>query len=109
MLPSILEIIYELSGSVEIIKYFKVGHVALPHRYLFAFLQFRLGSFGIRLSPQALPFFQMGFVEKHRGWRDGSVVKSTGCSSRGPEFNSQKPHGDSQPSVIRSAALFWCV
>jgi hypothetical protein len=21
------------------------------------------------------------------GWRDGSVVKSTGCSSRGPEFN----------------------
>ena len=26
-----------------------------------------------------------------RGWRDGSVVKSTGCSSRGPEFNSQQP------------------
>jgi hypothetical protein len=25
------------------------------------------------------------------GWRDGSAVKSTGCSSRGPEFNSQKP------------------
>ena len=23
------------------------------------------------------------------GWRDGSVVKSTGCSSRDPEFNSQ--------------------
>jgi hypothetical protein len=21
------------------------------------------------------------------GWRDGSVVKSTNCSSRGPEFN----------------------
>jgi hypothetical protein len=32
------------------------------------------------------------------GWRDGSVVKSTGCSSRGPEFNSQQPHGGSQPS-----------
>jgi hypothetical protein len=27
------------------------------------------------------------------GWRDGSVVKSTDCSSRGPEFNSQQPHG----------------
>jgi hypothetical protein len=25
----------------------------------------------------------------HRDWRDGSVVKSTECSSRGPEFNSQ--------------------
>jgi hypothetical protein len=25
-------------------------------------------------------------------WRDGSVVKSTHCSSEGPEFNSQHPH-----------------
>jgi hypothetical protein len=24
-----------------------------------------------------------------RGWSDDSVVRSTGCSSRGPEFNSQ--------------------
>jgi hypothetical protein len=31
------------------------------------------------------------------GWRGGSVVKSTDCSSRGPEFNSQQPHGGSQP------------
>jgi hypothetical protein len=23
-------------------------------------------------------------------WRDGSVVKSTDCSSKGPEFKSQK-------------------
>jgi hypothetical protein len=28
---------------------------------------------------------------------------------RGPEFNSQQPHGGSQPSVIGSDALFWCV
>jgi hypothetical protein len=33
------------------------------------------------------------------GWRDGSAVKSTD-SSRGPEFNSQQPHGASQPSVM---------
>jgi hypothetical protein len=39
----------------------------------------------------------------------GSVVKSTDCSSRGPEFNSQQPHGDSQPSVVGSDALFWYV
>jgi hypothetical protein len=43
------------------------------------------------------------------GWRDGSTVKSTNCSSRGPEFNSQQPHGGSQPSVMGSDALFWCV
>jgi len=30
-----------------------------------------------------------------------------GCSSRGPEFNSQQPHGGSQPSVKRSDALLW--
>jgi hypothetical protein len=43
------------------------------------------------------------------GWRDGSMVKSTDCSSRDPEFNYQKPHGGSQPSVIGSDALFWYV
>jgi hypothetical protein len=29
------------------------------------------------------------------------VVKSTDGSSRGPEFNSQQPHGGSQPYVMR--------
>jgi hypothetical protein len=33
----------------------------------------------------------------------------TACSSRGSEFNSQQPHGGSQPSVMGSDALFWCV
>jgi hypothetical protein len=28
------------------------------------------------------------FEKESGGWRDCSVVKSTGCSSRGPEFNS---------------------
>jgi hypothetical protein len=40
-------------------------------------------------------------------WRNGSAVKSTDCSSRGHEFNSQHPHGGSQPSVMESDALFW--
>jgi hypothetical protein len=44
-----------------------------------------------------------------KGWRDGSAVESTDCSSRGSEFNSQQPHGGSQSSVMRSDALFWCV
>jgi hypothetical protein len=43
------------------------------------------------------------------GWRDGSADKSTDCSSKGPEFKSQQPHGGSQPPVIRSDALFWCL
>jgi hypothetical protein len=43
-----------------------------------------------------------------KGWRDGSTVKSTDCSSRGPEFNSQQPHGGSQPSVMGSDAFIWC-
>ena len=40
-------------------------------------------------------------------WRDGSVIKSTTCFSKGPEFNSQQPYGGSQPTVMRSGALFW--
>jgi hypothetical protein len=43
------------------------------------------------------------------GWRDGSAVKSTDCSSEGHEFKSQQPHDGSQPSVMRSDALFWDV
>jgi hypothetical protein len=41
-----------------------------------------------------------------RELRDGSAVKSTDCSSRDPEFNSQQPHGGSQPSAMGSDALF---
>jgi hypothetical protein len=37
-------------------------------------------------------------------WRGGSL--STDCSSRGPEFISQQPHGGSQPSIMGSNALF---
>lgn len=36
---------------------------------------------------------------KYMGWRDGSVIKSTGYSSRRPRFNSQCPHGSLQPSA----------
>jgi len=50
------------------------------------------------------------YIKKVPGWRDGSVVKSTDCSSRGPEFKSQQPHGGSQPPVMGSDArrqLLW--
>jgi hypothetical protein len=34
-----------------------------------------------------------------RDWRDGSEIKRTNCSSRSPEFNSQKPHGGCQKQM----------
>jgi hypothetical protein len=37
-------------------------------------------------------------IKINGGWKDGSAVKSTDCSSRGLEFNSQQPHGSSQKS-----------
>jgi hypothetical protein len=36
-------------------------------------------------------------------------VRVPDCSSEGPEFKSQQPHGGSQPSVARSDSLFWSV
>jgi hypothetical protein len=36
-------------------------------------------------------------------------VRAPDCSSEGPEFKSQQPHGGSQPSLTRSDSLFWCV
>ena len=45
-----------------------------------------------------------GNIRKSGGWRDDSEVKSTDCSHIGPEFNSQQPHGGSQPSVMGSDA-----
>jgi hypothetical protein len=36
------------------------------------------------------------------GWQDGSVINTTDCSSRGPEFNSQQTYSGSQPSLMGS-------
>jgi hypothetical protein len=47
--------------------------------------------------------------KKKESWKDGSEGKSTDRSSRCPEFNSQQPHGGSQPPVMEFGALFWCV
>jgi hypothetical protein len=58
------------------------------------------------LSPLVcLPFFPV----KGNRLESGSVGKNTDCSSEGPEFKSQQPHGGSQPSVTRSDSLFWSV
>jgi hypothetical protein len=36
-------------------------------------------------------------------------VRAPDCSSEGPEFKSQQPHGGSQPSLTSSDSLFWSV
>ena len=43
------------------------------------------------IKPQLNDFiYKKKKKSSQEGWRDGSVVKSTDCSSRGPEFNSQQ-------------------
>lgn len=41
------------------------------------------------------------------GWRDGSGVNSTLCSSRDPEFNLSNHMDSSQPSIMESYVVFW--
>jgi hypothetical protein len=53
---------------------------------------------GILLTTSTKNFFP-------QGWRGGSAVKSTDCSSEGHEFKSQKPQSGSQPSVTRTLFL----
>jgi len=61
--------------------------------------------------------FQSGLnsLQYHEQWRSVPLSPHqqlralTVCSSRGPEFNCQQPHGGSQPSVMKSDALFCCV
>ena len=52
------------------------------------------------VTVQARPRKKLGCPGGRGGWRDGSAVKGTDCSSIGPEFNSQQPH------VMGSDALF---
>jgi hypothetical protein len=60
---------------------------------------------GIRLvSFYSKPFPYLNFVHLKfwiKDWGDGSAVKTTGCSSRGPRFNCQHPSDSSQLSVTQ--------
>jgi hypothetical protein len=48
-------------------------------------------------------------VSKQGARKMVQAVKNTNCSSKGPEFNSQQPHGGLQPPVTGTDALFWYV
>ena len=47
--------------------------------------------------------------EKLKAGEMAQWVRAPDCSSEGPEFKSQQPHGGSQPSLTRSDSLFWNV
>jgi hypothetical protein len=70
-------------------------------------LVYRVNSRTARASQRNLVSKQTNKKKKIVVARVGSVVKSTGCSSKYPEFNSKQPHGGSQPSVMRSGTFFW--
>jgi hypothetical protein len=65
------------------------------------------------LPGPALPTASFGGLrkKKHLSWAGEMAqwVRAPDCSSEGPEFKSQQPHGGSQPSVTRSDSLFWSV
>jgi hypothetical protein len=54
-----------------------------------------------------------------KGWRDGSAGKRSDCSSEGPEFKSQQPHGGSHTTHneiwcpllvhLKSATVYLCI
>jgi hypothetical protein len=49
-------------------------------------------------------------IIKHLGAGEmAQWVRAPDCSSEDPKFKSQQPHGGSQPPVMRSDALFWCI
>lgn len=46
-------------------------------------------------------------AEGRDGWRDGSVVERIDYSPKGPVFDSQHPHGSSQPTLLQVQEI-WC-
>jgi hypothetical protein len=65
------------------------------------------------VNPPLILFRQLSvYVLSLKNSRAGEMaqwVRAPDCSSEGPEFKSQQPHGGSQPSVRRSDSLFWSV
>jgi hypothetical protein len=62
------------------------------------------GVSGLQGKLRVHPEFKasVGYIQSplttNRKARDASTIKRAGCSSRVPGFNSQYPHGSSQPS-----------
>ena len=66
---------------------------------IFGLFSFSWALLGISFSRKGCSLKQLS-SKVEEGWWDGSMIKSTGCSSREPGFNSQHLHDGSQPPVI---------
>lgn len=56
----------------------------------------------LAVTPEELPDKNLCLIFQRKwskGWRDGSVLKSNGCSSRGAPSASQHPYGGSQGTL----------
>jgi hypothetical protein len=84
-------------------------HTQKSHSMVLAVLEFSLDQAGIKLRSACLPTAGNKGICWAGEMRDGSQVKSTGCSFRGPEFNSLQSCSGLQPCVMRFGALFWPV
>jgi hypothetical protein len=60
-------------------------------------------------DPGSIPSTQVAIQNHLWAGEKAQWVRAPDCSSEGPEFKSQQPHDGSQPSVMRSDALFWGV
>lgn len=74
-----------------------------PNRrvYLWSLKSISLGSPVASMLPEHTSHTRASILGKQctDGWRDGSALKSTCYSCRGPGLGSQHPHSISQPSV----------
>jgi hypothetical protein len=50
----------------------------------------------------------IAFIKNNNNWAGEMAqwLRALDCSSKGPEFKSQQPHGGSQPSLTKSDAIF---
>lgn len=89
-------------GGREDIDLYKKGLTKWLEKYLSCmFLRKSLINFS-KWNLQKV-WWKVAFFKKKKvamGWRNGSVVKSTSCNSRGPTSNFQYPHGSSQLSFV---------
>jgi hypothetical protein len=64
---------------------------------------------GVGLPLLTQDFMQCLIKDDGQAGEMAQWVRAPDCSSEGPKFKSQQPHGGSQPPVMRSDTLFWCV
>lgn len=91
-------------------------HLLLPTRHPSQFIVWAASMVPKAAADRLLTFYNLTCIiisiQSLDGWRDGSVVDSTNCSSRGLGFHFRYPHSGLQPSVTPvpwGSGVFWNV